>query len=167
MLYNAEHMVVTKQVKGDTVTVIDTQYIKDIIKGETDTVKVDTTIYVDVPYMDSVEMRRLVELYMAKSIQYDTLDIKYGNVYITDTVQMNRVRRTWNASIKVPVEKKYITIPEQPKNEFYFGPNVTVIPKPVIGVGGLFKSKNDRIYGLSIGVGKSGLSYGATYMVKL
>lgn len=167
MLYNADPQIITKQIKGDTIVTVDTMYVQKKIKGRTDTVTVDTTIYVDVPYLDTTEMKRLVKEYMAKSVQLDTLDIKYGKVYISDTVQMNKINRSWSANLNIPVEKQYITIPEPPKVKVFFGPVVTVMPKVVIGVGGILKSKTDKLYGLNIGVGGQGLSYSATYMIKL
>lgn len=167
MLFRADPQIITKQVKGDTTYIIDTLYVHDYVQGETDTVKVDSVIYVDVPYMDTVEMKRLVKEYMSMSILTDTLDIKYGKVFIRDTVQMNRIKRDWNASLKIPVEKQYITVPEPPKVKVFFGPSLTVVPNFVFGVSGIVKSKTDKLYGLNIGVGKNGLSYGATYMIKL
>jgi hypothetical protein len=167
MLYNADPQIVTKQVKGDTTIIIDTLYVQKYVQGETDTVTVDSVIYVDVPYMDTLEMKRLVKEYMAKSILVDTLDIKYGKVFISDTVQMNRIKRNWSASLNIPVEKQYITIPEQPKVKVFFGPNVTVSPYVGIGVNAILKSKTDKLYGINIGLSNKGLSYGATYMIKL
>lgn len=167
MLYNADPEIITKEVKGDTIRTYDTVYLEHRIKGETDTVEVDTTIYVDVPYLDTIEMKRMVKEYMAKYISNDTLDIKYGYVYISDTVQMNKIKRNWSANFKMPRVTVYETIPEAPKVKVYFGPSITVMPKLVFGVGGILKSKTDKLYGLNIGIGGQGLSYGATYMVKL
>lgn len=147
--------------------VTDTQYVKYTEKGKSDTVVHDTTIYVKIPTLDSLQLDSLAKLYYAMNVFSDTLSLKYGKIYVQDSVQQNKiVGRNWGADLLVPVEKTTITVKEPPRNQIYFGPkldyNNTIVP----GVGMMLKTKRDRIYGVSVSIGKTPI-YGGSLYIKL
>ena len=99
-------------------TIIDTQYItvnKTVIK-KGDTIFHDTTIYKDVPYLDTAEMACVLKQYYAQNIFKDTIRIDSSKVYITDTIQMNKIfGRSVIFDLKYPVIKKDVIYTEKKK----------------------------------------------------
>lgn len=178
MLYRAEcgrpvfvpnvDKVVIEGKKYDVIKkVVDTQYIKYTEKGKSDTVVHDTTIYVKIPILDSVQLDSLVKLYYAKSVFSDTFKLKYGNVYVQDSVQQNKiVGRNWGADLLIPTEKTTITVKEPARNQVYFGPKIDYNTSVLPGVGIMLKTKRDRLYGVSVSVGKTPV-YGGFLYIKL
>lgn len=147
--------------------VVDTQYVKYTEKGKSDTVVHDTTIYVKIPILDSVQLDSLIKLYYAKNVFSDTFKLKYGNVYVQDSVQQNKiVGRSWGANLLIPTERTTITVKEPARNQVYFGPKIDYGTTIVPGVGVVLKTKRDRMYGISVGIGKTPV-YGGLIYIKL
>lgn len=147
--------------------VVDTQYVKYTEKGKSDTVVHDTTIYVKIPTLDSLQLDSLVKLYYAKNVFSDTIRLKYGNVYVQDSVQQNRiVVRNWSADLLIPKEKTTITVKEPARNQVYFGPKFEYGYGIVPGIGMMLKTKRDRLYGISVSIGKTPV-YGGSLYIKL
>lgn len=147
--------------------VVDTQYVKYTEKGKSDTVVHYTTIYVKIPTLDSLQLDSLVKLYYAKNVFSDTLRLKYGNVYVQDSVQKNKIfKRSWTADLLIPTEKTTTTVKEPAKNQIYFGPKVEYGDGIVPGVGMMLKTKRDRLYGVSVSIGKTPV-YGGSLYIKL
>lgn len=147
----------------------DTQYIKQTIKGKSDTVLHDTVIYVKVPIMDSVQLKKALEDYHAKKVYKDTISFGVGTIYLTDTIQKNKIaNRSYTADVIAMHTTNEMVVKEKPKNGLYLGPRIdfsggTVTPH----VGLLFKTKKERIYGISLGVGANGPIYGGSLYIKL
>jgi hypothetical protein len=148
--------------------ITDTQYVKYTEKGETDTVVHDTTIYVQVPVLDSVKLDSLVKLYYAKNVYSDTLKLNYGSIYVQDSVQFNKIfGRKWSADFLIPSEKKTLIVKEPAKNQVYFGAGVAYGTSVTPSVGLMLKTKQERIYGVSLGVNNGLPVYGGSVYVKL
>ena len=147
----------------------DTQYIKKTIKGKSDTVIHDTTIYVNIPTLDSVQLIKAVEDYYAKRVYKDTLDFGMGKLYLKDTIQYNRItNRQFSADVLTTEITKEIIVKDKPKNGLYFGPRIDFqggIITPHVSM--LLKTKNERIYGVSLGVSGNSPIYSGSIHIKL
>jgi len=165
---NVEKVIVNGK-KYDLINkVVDTEYIKYTEKGKSDTIVHDTTIYVKIPILDSVQLDSLAKLYYAKNVFSDTFKLKYGNVYVQDSVQHNRiVGRNWGADLLIPTEKTTITVKEPAINQVYFGPKIEYGNGIVPGVGLMVKTKRDRLYGVSVSIGNNSPVYGGSLYIKL
>lgn len=147
--------------------VVDTQYVKYTEKGKTDTVIHDTTIYVKIPIFDSLQLDSMVKVYYAMNVFSDTFKLKYGKVYVQDSVQQNKiVGRSWGADLLIPVEKTTTTVKEPARSQVYFGPKIDYSTSITPGVGIVLKTKRDRMYGISVGIGKTPV-YGGLIYIKL
>jgi hypothetical protein len=148
--------------------VTDTQYVKYTEKGETDTVVHDTTIYIQIPVLDSVKLDSLVKLYYAKNVHSDTLKLNYGSIYVQDSVQFNKIfGRKWSADLLIPSEKKTLIVKEPAKNQVYFGAGASYGTDITPTVGLMLKTKQERIYGVSLGVSNGLPVYGGSIYVKI
>lgn len=163
------------KVNGEKVRIIehsiDTQYVPVKIKGRTDTLIEDTTIYVEVPVLDTVELRNRLQEFYAKKVFSDTFKLKYGKVYVQDTVQQNRIiGRSFGADLLVPVVKESLTVEKLPKNELYLGvrtdwqKNGTFVG---IGPSLLLKTKRQRIYGVGVSLANGQPIYNIQMNIKL
>lgn len=149
-------------------TIVDTKYVKYTEKGKRDTVFHDTTIYVNVPVLDSAKMDSLVKLYYAKNVYSDTLKLKYGKIYVQDSVQFNNIfGRNWSADLLIPSDSKTIYLKEPPKVQVYFGAGAMYGVSISPSVGLMLKTKRDRIYGVSVGISNGLPLYGGHIYVKL
>jgi hypothetical protein len=149
-------------------TIIDTQYIKYTEKGKRDTVFHDTTIYVKIPVLDSVKLDSMVKLYYAKNVYSDTLKLNYGSIYVQDSVQFNKIfGRRWSADLLIPKETKTTVVKDPAKNRVYFGAGASYGTSITPTVGLMLKTKQERIYGVSLGVSNGLPVYGGSIYVKL
>lgn len=147
--------------------VVDTQYVKYTEKGKSDTVVHDTTIYVKIPIFDSLQLDSMVKVYYEMNVFSDTFNLKYCKVYVQDSVQQNRiVGRNWGADLLIPTEKTTIAVKEPARNQVYFGPKIDYSTSVIPGVGLMLKTKRDRLYGVSVSVGKTPV-YGGSLYIKL
>ena len=148
--------------------ITDTQYVKYTEKGETNTVVHDTTIYVQIPVLDSVKLDSLVKLYYAKNVYFDTLKLNYGSIYVQDSVQFNKIfGRRWSADLLIPKETKTTVVKDPAKNRVYFGAGASYGTSITPTVGLMLKTKQERIYGVSLGVSNGLPVYGGSIYVKL
>lgn len=163
------------KVNGQKVRVIehkiDTQYVPVKIKGRTDTLIEDTTIYVEVPVIDSLLMSQIANDYYAKRVFNDTFRINYGKIYVQDTVQQNRiVGRSFGADLLVPVVKESLTVEKPPKNELYLGVRTDWEKSGTfVGIGPslLLKTKRQRIYGVGVSLVNGKPIYNIQMNIKL
>ena len=154
--------------------VLDTQYIEKkitIIKKGKDIYR-DTTIYQQVPYLDSVKMQEIIKQYYAKSVSNDTIKVDSGYVYINDTIQMNQIlNRILTLDIKYPVITKSVFYKENKKIQVYLGAKGMVSQFgnfQSAGVGLMLKTKSDRMYGIGAGFdSKRNLNITADLYIKL
>jgi len=148
--------------------ITDTQYVKYTEKGETDTVVHDTTIYVKIPVLDSVKLDSMVKLYYAKNVYSDTLKLNYGSIYVQDSVQFNKIfGRKWSADLLIPKETKTTVVKDPAKNRVYFGAGASYGTSITPTVGLMLKTKQERIYGVSLGVSNGLPVYGGSIYVKI
>jgi hypothetical protein len=155
--------------------VIDTQYIKiketKYKKGED--IYHDTTIYVSVPVLDTAQMGSMLSEFYAKNTFKDTMKVgKFGQLYITDTVQYNKlVGRSLSADLMFPSITNTTIVKEKPKAHLYMGARLDYLQGSSIqnpSVGFMLKTKRDRLYGISAGVAPNGKPiYGASFYIKL
>ena len=133
---------------------IDTQYVPYKVSGKKDTIVEDTTIYVEVPVMDSNAMRKYVEDYYSKRVYNDTFNIEYGSIYVQDTVSTNKIiGRMWGTDLLIPTITDTKIVKELPKNELYLGARVDLQKNGTfVGIGPslLLKTKRNRIYGVGV-----------------
>ena len=154
--------------------VIDTQYIKvketKYKKGED--IYHDTTIYISVPVLDTTQMQEVLSKYYAKNIFQDTLKVsKFGNIYINDTVQYNKLAgRSMSADLMFPSITNTTIVKEKPKAQLFLGATVDYLQGSNfqnLSVGLMLKTKRDRLYGISAGVAPNGKPvYGASFYIK-
>jgi len=115
----------------------------------------------------------LVSQLLAKNIMQDSIRIDTnGYVKITDTVQKNLiVGRSTEVSMKYPIIKETVTIPQKKVTQLYLGGQVSASQGQLInGLNGglLLKNKKDQIYGVTVGLNTQGqVSYGLQSYWKL
>lgn len=129
-------------------------------------------------YIPDTNYARLVDQYqkvvaelLAKNIHQDSIRIdSTGYVKLTDTVQKNViVGRSTYVNIKHPIIKETITLPAKKVTQMYVGGVVQAAPAiNQISVGALLKTRNDFLFGTSLGVNTNGaLQYGVGAYWKL
>jgi len=129
-------------------------------------------------YIPDTNYARLVDQYqkvvaelLAKNIHQDSIRIdSTGYVKLTDTVQKNViVGRSTYVNIKHPIIKETITLPAKKVTQMYIGGVVQAAPEiNQISVGALLKTRNDFLFGTSLGVNTDGnIQYGVGAYWKL
>ena len=129
-------------------------------------------------YIPDTNYARLVDQYqkvvaelLATNIHQDSIRIdSTGYVKLTDTVQKNViVGRSTYVNIKHPIIKETITLPAKKVTQMYVGGVVQAAPEiNQISVGALLKTRNDFLFGTSLGVNTNGaLQYGVGAYWKL
>ena len=129
-------------------------------------------------YIPDTNYARLVDQYqkvvaelLAKNIHQDSIRIdSTGYVKLTDTVQKNViVGRSTYVNIKHPIIKETITLPAKKVTQMYVGGVVQAAPEiNQISVGALLKTRNDFLFGTSLGVNTDGnIQYGVGAYWKL
>lgn len=173
-----------KDCSYSTETKIDTVYIPvnklvftkpTIVKSISPTKKeVETRFLPDKEYEKLLQQyNSLAELYLTQNIQKDSIPIDtYGFVKIIDTISENYVKgRRTEFQLKIPEITKTVTIIPEKKREFYFGgelQSTEVIKFNQVSSKLLYKTKKDKIYGLSLGIGNNReINYGLSYYWKL
>jgi hypothetical protein len=155
--------------------VIDTQYVtvKETKYKKGEDIYHDTTIYVSVPVLDTAQMQEALSKYYAKNIFQDTLKVgKFGQIYIKDTVQYNKLAgRSMSADLMFPSITNTTFVKEKPKAQLFLGARMDYlqggsVQNPSVGL--MLKTKRDRLYGISAGVSPNGQPvYGASFYIKL
>jgi hypothetical protein len=119
------------------------------------------------------QYQKVVSELLAKNIHQDSIRIdSTGYVKLTDTVQKNViVGRSTYVNIKHPIIKETITLPAKKVTQLYVGGVIQAAPAiNQAGVGALLKTRNDFLFGTSLGVNTNGnLQYGvgAYWKIKL
>lgn len=155
--------------------IIDTQYIKvketKYKKGED--IYHDTTIYVNVPVLDSTQIKDILSKYYAKNIFQDTINIDtLGKVVIYDTVQYNKlVGRFTSSDVRIPSITTTTIVKEKPRTQLYIGGKLDYEKNGSVqnpGVGLMMKTKRDKLYGANISLTPNGNPvYGLSFYIKI
>lgn len=153
--------------KPDTTIVHDTSWQKyDTVVYKK--VKITETIHDTIPVeytphemYDSlkVQYEELAKSYLAKNIYKDTFRIPQikGLIVVNDTVKNNELMgRSWTADYMLPIAKETITItkPAALKRQLFIGGSIigSKTQMQSINAGLMYKTKKDRMIGLSAGV---------------
>jgi hypothetical protein len=118
-----------------------------------------------------LQYQEVVNTLLAKNIHSDSIRIdSNGYVKITDTVQRNLITgRSSQVNIRYPIIKETITLPAKKVTQMYVGGLLQANPGiNQVGVGALLKTRNDFLFGTSLGVNTNGaLQYGVGAYWKL
>lgn len=120
-----------------------------------------------------LQYQEVVTTLLAKNIHSDSIRIdSNGYVFVTDTVQRNLITgRSSQVNIRYPIIKETITLPAKKVTQMYVGGVIQAAPViNQISVGALLKTRNDFLFGTSLGVNTQGsLQYGmgAYWKIKL
>jgi hypothetical protein len=175
-MVTAQHSTYLKaDLKADTVTLHDTAWkiydslivkklkIKEVIH---DTLPAEYIADTNYPKLKA-QYDALVVAYLAKNIYADTVKLDtLGYVAVADTVHKNNLQsRSYKYNYKIPTVTVTTTITKQapPKGALFMGGGITGNPNEVKSLFGglLYKSKKDKVFGLTIGVtGNSKIVYG-------
>jgi hypothetical protein len=163
------------QIKADTVTLHDTTWqthdsliIKKLVIKNTihDTLPPEYIADTNYPKLKA-QYDALVFAYLAKNIYADTVKLDtLGYVAVADTVHKNELLgRSYKYNYKIPTITVTNTITKQApaKGALFMGGGITGNPNEVKSLFGglLYKSKKDKVFGLTIGVtGNSKIVYG-------
>jgi hypothetical protein len=121
-------------------------------------VEVEVEKRVEVPVYQTVDTMEILKVHFAK-VQHKevlTLPNNQGTVTLIDTISKNSiVNRKFIADVKRMIVKDTIYTKEPKKNQLFFGFNGGVNKENVvshIGTGVLFKTKDDKIFHVGVGV---------------
>ena len=168
--------------KTDTFTQVKYKHIIEygvskprFIKGERDTIVETLTEYVlsEEDYGLVEKFDTLNQMFSMKNIYLDSIKVDtFGYITLTDTVQSNKLLgRSFKTNIVIPEKTitttKTITLP--PVRQFYIGGGLmgnrfSLINSASAGI--LYKDKQDRIFGASVGWNGQ-LSYGISSYWKI
>ena len=167
----------------DTFNVHDTLRLHDTVSGKPTLVweKGDTTWLHDTLYAPSSSYDILLSQYdilgnkfFHKSVYTTPFSLgRYGTASVTDTIVLNQlVGSSFSYNINIPTEQSTITIHEfsKPTRQIYFGGGI--FGNQAIGIsggfiGGLYKDRRDRIFGINIGYNPNGIVYGVSSYWKI
>lgn len=156
---------------GKTINIDGKKY--EIIKHEIDTVEVEKvqTIYkkgkdiyhesirtIEIP-AGPIDTLVILKDFYAKNIYKDTirLDDSLGTIVLIDTISQNKIQgRYFHSAIKQKTIFDKLIVKDLPKNQVFYGPMIGFNQVNIIGtVGGglILKTKKDKVYQLSAGVG--------------
>lgn len=163
--------------KSDTTVVHDTSWsvhdttIYKTLKGKTlhDTVPTPPEYIADTNYPKLLaQYNDLLSKYMALVEYRDTIRIDtLGYVSILDTLNQNFIKgRSVRTNYKIPTVTKTVTINNYaiPKTQLYLGGGIAInktLGVTGVEVGGILKTKSDKIFGLNVGSTINGdINYG-------
>lgn len=144
------------------------------IKGKRDTIWMDSLIYVpDTSYPKLLEQyKALGNKHFSTNIFRNEFKIgTYGKATVTDTLRANQLIASGLVyDIKVPEKTITIIKPEDPKRQLYLGFGAFGNKRnPVDGVfvGGVYKDRQDRLSGVSVGYNNGQLNFGLSSYWKI
>jgi hypothetical protein len=107
--------------------------------------------------------------YYAQKVFKDTVRIDSSKVYITDTIQMNKILgRSVTLDMKYPVITKDVFYVEKRKGNVYAGGSFnTGLGLKAVSVGVMYQSHRGLMYGTSVGLNDKKLFYGLNLYKKL
>jgi len=150
-------------VKVDSIpyAVHDTVSIDSLVQVEVEIevpVEIEVEKIVEVPVYQTIDTMEILKIHFAK-VQHKevlTLPNNQGTVTLIDTISKNSiVNRQFIADIKRMIVKDTIYTKEPKKNQLFFGLNGGFNKENVvshIGTGVLFKTKDDKIFHVGVGV---------------
>jgi hypothetical protein len=147
---NKKYEVIKHKVDTVIINKIKTKYIKgsDIYHEVIVEKEIKTPVYIK---SDTI---KAVQEYLIKSIYKDKLVLNnnLGTIYITDTVQYNKIiGRKWDTNIKERIVYDVKIIKELPRNQVYVGiGGISNSSSILVGPNLLLKTKKDNIYGLNL-----------------
>lgn len=121
-------------------------------------VEVEVEKRVEVPVLTPVDTAEILKVHFAKVQHKDVLVLpgNVGTVTIMDTISKNSiVNRKFISDIKQMIVKDTVYTKEPKKGQMYFGINGGLSKPDVVshlGTGIMYKTKEDKIYHLGIGV---------------
>lgn len=119
--------------------------------------------YLPSPMYDEllVQYNEMVEEFLAKNIYLDTITVSgtAGNILVKDTVQYNKLGgRSYVSSISIPKITETVTINNYapPRRSLFIGGGLSANKTAfqLLDAGLLYKTKKDKIYGVSVGIGQ-------------
>jgi hypothetical protein len=144
------------------------------IKGKRDTIWLDSLIYTpDTSYPKLLEQyKSLGNKHFAINIYKSEFKIgSYGKAVVTDTVRANHLMSSGLVyDIKIPEKTITIVKPEDPKRQVFLGFGAFGNKRsPIDGVfvGGVYKDRQDRLSGASIGYNNGQLNFGLSSFWKI
>lgn len=144
------------------------------IKGKRDTVWLDSLIYIpDTSYPKLVEQYlSLGNKHFATNIFKTEFEIgKYGKGVVTDTIRANKlISSGFVYDIIVPEKTITIIKPEDPKRQIYVGFGAYGSKQNFVDglyIGGIYKDKQDRLTGVSVGYGANQIQFGISSYWKI
>lgn len=144
------------------------------IKGKRDTIWLDSLIYIpDTSYPKLLEQyKSLGNKHFALNIYKSEFNIgSYGKAVVTDTVRANHLMSSGLVyDIKVPEKTITIVKPEDPKRQVFLGFGAFGTKRnPIDGVfiGGVYKDRQDRLSGASVGYSDGQLNFGLSSYWKI
>lgn len=121
-----ERVPIPYKVKGETV----------IVRGKGDTIYLERPTHVDTA--------AILSAYFAKVYYLDTARVKWGSVFIRDTLSQNRIiGRSVLTDFRIPTITNTVTRTEAPKGMLFLGADIGF----GVGVSAAYKSKGDHLYG--------------------
>ena len=161
---NKEQIVIEGEPYEVLKTVRDTDYVPYKVYLPQDTLIKDTTVYVDVPYLDSIKMDSIVREYYAKVVYIDTVKVyKFGQIYITDTISHNSItNRSIMADLIFPIYRDTIFMGQPATKGLYLGSRMDLTERGIFLGPTMMYIKNNKIFsgGFSLGGGKPFYSVG-------
>lgn len=108
-----------------------------IVRAKGDTVYRDRPVHVDTA--------AILAAYFAKVYYLDTARVKWGSVFIRDTLSQNRIiGRSVLTDFRIPTITNTVTRTEPPRGMLFLGPDIGF----GVGFSAAYKSKGDHLYGL-------------------
>jgi hypothetical protein len=150
-------------VKVDSIpyAIHDTVSVDSLVQVEVEIevpVEIEVEKIVEVPVYQTIDTMEILKIHFAK-VQHKevlTLPNNQGTVTLIDTISKNSiVNRQFIADIKRMIVKDTIYTKEPKKNQLFFGLNGGFNKENVvshIGTGVLFKTKDDKIFHVGVGV---------------
>lgn len=156
-----------------TIRVIDTQYVNirstRYVKG--DTIKIDTTIFIPIP--EKVDTISILKQFYSQNVFIDTFKTDYGNLLITDTIALNKIKgRLYTSDLRVPIVTINDTIyvaDKKIKPALFWGMGGYMGNGKVIGASTnlLLETGGRKLYGVGVGVVNGKPVYKVMAMIKL
>jgi len=144
------------------------------VKGEKDTLWMDSLVYApDTSYPKLLEQyKALGDKHFSTNIFKSEFELgQYGKATVTDTVKGNQLISS-GLSYTLSIPEKTITIEKQapPKRQIYLGFGVygtKINPIDGVFVGGVYKDRQDRLSGVSVGYDNGQINFGLSSFWKI
>jgi hypothetical protein len=163
-LINPRNIIPRRQVLVEKILIDSIPYsVHDTIPYEVEVeveveVPVRVEVPVEVPVMQPVDTAAILKDFYAKNQIKETLVLpnNQGKILLEQMVSQNKIITTeFNAEIQPKIKNDTILLPEPKKNQLYFGFETGLSRQDQIsniGIGLLFKTKEDKIFKVNGGV---------------